>query len=109
MEALDIIRQEAYTLTPDAARVAQHYVTTHLKLSDWWRTALAVTLGRVASNAHVPCGHDLDDALGTPDAWTTAMMMDITTFEMRAWLRGAQALADLHDVTPAPRRRGRSA
>lgn len=104
-----MLREQARTLSPYAARVSMWYVISHLRLSDWWRSALVSTLAHQGRDAVLPCGSDLDMVLGTPGAWTNIMMMDASTFDMRAWLRGVQALADQYDHAPPPAADDRSA
>lgn len=102
MQALDVLREQATTLTPESARVAQWYTSTHLKLKDWWRSALVRTLHGVAGATPVPHGPDLGRVLGTPDAWTDAMQRDTHAFDLRTWLRSVQFLADTYGPKPPP-------
>lgn len=98
MQALDILREQAHTLTPQAARIAQWYTTVHLSLNDWWRSALVRSLSDVAGTTPVPHGPDMDRVLGTPGTWTDVMLRDPRTFDLRTWLRSVQSLADTHAV-----------
>lgn len=101
--ALDILREQAQTLPPYAARIAQWYTIKHLRLDDWWRSALLRTLSGVAGTTPVPHGPDLDRVLGTPGAWTNVMERDVNTFDLRTWLRSVQFLADAYAVkVPTP-------
>jgi hypothetical protein len=96
--ALTLLREQAWALTPEAARVAHWYTAVHLSLNDWWRSALVRTLNDVADRRPIPMGADLDRVLGTPGAWTDVMLRDPQTFDLRTWLRSVQSLADTHAV-----------